>query len=61
MTIYKIPSGYSSYNLPIGSVSNQNDSRSAHQQAEIPREHNQKDATATTQTTNCVQDIPLFR
>ncbi|MGA9535511.1 MAG: hypothetical protein WBR24_06345 [Desulfobacterales bacterium] len=27
----------------------------------IQREHNQKDATATTQTTNNIRDIPLFR
>ena len=35
ITIYKIFSGYSSYNLPIVSVSNQNYYRSVNQQSKI--------------------------
>jgi hypothetical protein len=30
-------------------------------QTKNPREHNQKDANATTQTTNCIRDIPVFQ
>jgi len=48
ITIYKIPSGYYSYNLPIVSVSNQKDYRSIHRLPGNQREHDKKDAPATT-------------
>ena len=47
--------------MPIVSVSNQNDYRSVPRQNKNPCEHNQKDATATTQRTNIIRDIPVFR
>ena len=56
-----MPSGYFSYNVPIFSVSNQNDDRSAPRQTKILREQNQKDATATTQKPISIRNIPLFR
>jgi len=61
ITIYKIPSGYSSYNLPIVNVSNQKDYRSIHRLPGNQREQNQKDGTDTSQPPHSIRDIPVFR